>query len=164
MSEETIGILVCAGLGILLLGLGVRTLVERFGSRPVEVLACRRCGSRAVRQLQTDGVAQNPGYRCTECELRMRPAGSTFLYVVVLTVSVVLFSFFTFVLWKSGEGLVAFPFMLIVAGYSVRQLLRPTPVRCPLDQESAGSGGGRADECEPRATPDRPWKRSRPNS
>jgi hypothetical protein len=165
MSEDTILTVALAALGVLLLSLGLRTLVDRVRGRPVLVLACRRCRSRSVEQLPSDGVSQNPGYRCIGCELRMRPPGSTFLYVVVLAVSSALSAMLALPLLTGREGPVAvFPFMLVVAGYSVWQLRRPTPVRLSRGTEPAESDAGRPDGSQSGTTPDRPWKRNRPRS
>ena len=130
MSEETVGVIVFGTLGTLLLALGVRTLIVRSRGLPDVVLACRRCGLQGLTPLANDGISRHPGYRCTECGLRMRPAGSTFLYAVVLTLSIALLALSTLPMWAPVEGqVIVYPFMLVVASYSVWQLLRPTPLR-----------------------------------
>ena len=69
----------------------------------------------------------------------MRPPGARTFYACLLVACVGLSALFTVPLWQGGDGEVAiFPFILVVAGYSVYQLLRPVPVR-PLPR----SGGER---------------------
>ena len=129
------GLLVFVGL-CFVFELIARYLVRKFGGSPAAiqrgavelVRVCPRCDSSCVGELPSDGVSPFPGYLCQGCGLRMRPHGTSIFYSIVLALSVGLAACFAVLSWTTGEGyLVPFPFMVVVAVYSVRQLLRPTP-------------------------------------
>jgi len=138
-----------------------RYVVRRFGggrdglrAGAGSAWACPRCGSGDVARLPADRVSPYPGYHCQECGLRMRPRGTGLFYLAVLAACVGLLALFTLPLWAGGEGEPAvFPFILVVAGYSVYQLLRPAPRRRgPSDDGPARRGGlGRPVPADPQA-------------
>src|SRR5215831_10924956 len=99
-------------------------IVRRFGGSPNRIgdehtLACPKCGSTGVVRLQANRISPYPGYECRECDLRMRPPGTTVFYVVVLVVCVGFIVLSTLPLW-SGEGdtIRVIPFVFVVAGYA----------------------------------------------
>jgi hypothetical protein len=111
-----------------------RFIVRRFGGSPERdagsVLTCPRCGSAGVARLEANRVTPFPGYECQECGVQMRPPGTGVFYAVVLAVAVGLIALFTTPLWYGGDGEPrVVPFTLVVAGYAVYQLRRPTPRR-----------------------------------
>ena len=58
----------------------------------------------------------------------MRPDRTGKYYALVLVLSVGLVVLFAAPMWGDGDGgFVVYPFMFVVAGYSIRQLLRPIP-------------------------------------
>jgi hypothetical protein len=68
----------------------------------------------------------------------MRPHGTTKWYALLLVLAVTLIVFFAAPLWAEGDvPFVVYPFMFVVAAYSFRQLLRPTPKVSPVRDSSA---------------------------
>jgi uncharacterized protein (DUF983 family) len=124
-----------------------RYLVRRFGGSPRRVgddrgLMCPRCGTEEVVRLQANRVSPFPGYSCAACGLRMRPRGTGVFYAAVLAACVGLLALFTLPLWAGGSGeWRVFPFVLVVAAYSVYQLLRPTPWRARVAPDEEPNGG-----------------------
>ena len=107
-----------------------------------EELVCPPCGSDGIVRLAANRVSPFPGYWCRGCGLRMRPHGAWMLYVAVLVACVGLVALFTLP-HRAGEGGQArvFPFIFVVAAFSVYQLLRPTPSRArpvPDDEPDVG--------------------------
>lgn len=134
MSDETIGVIICLTVGIIILIVWIRS--RKVG--PAESLACSRCGELGPNKLQNDGVSRLPGYLCPKCGLRMRPPASTFRYAALLVLSLAMATSLALVMGVKSvvcEGFEIFSTTLAVAGYSIWQLLRPTP------HVSSGSGG-----------------------
>ncbi len=120
-----------------------RFVIRRLGGGPDQVgryvLMCPRCSSAAVERLEGNGITPFPGYVCRGCGVHMRPPGTGAFYALVLVICAGLMALFTVPLWLGGGGTArVFPFMLLVGGFAVYQLLRPTPRRGPteLDESS----------------------------
>jgi hypothetical protein len=92
---------------------------------------CPRCESKEVVRLPNDGVSPHPGYKCNGCGVRMRPNGSTIVWVAMVLIGIGVTAFCVLPLFNIVEAdrvFVVLPIIgVVVAIYSIRQLFRPTP-------------------------------------
>jgi hypothetical protein len=101
-------------------------------------MRCPRCDSSDVEQLPPSQITPRPGYRCNNCNAKLRAPGTLPLYLLVLLLGTGLFGLFAY-LFLGFEGEERMPlkgFWLggigaVCAGYSVVQLLRPVPRQDP---------------------------------
>ena len=100
-------------------------------------MECPKCGSPEVERLPPDQVSKHPGYRCGDCGLRMRSEGMLVTYALTTLLGSVFFLGMGYMLLyedAGGQWLKA-AFLgaagVVVAGYSLRQISRPVPVRGP---------------------------------
>jgi len=105
-------------------------------------MECPKCESSQVVRLPPSQISPHPGYRCTDCGLKMRESGMLFVYIIVLVIGLAVGGLFVSMaiarendnfpyrgLWLAGAG-------LVVAGYSAMQIARPAPLSKPkLDKE-----------------------------
>src|SRR5688500_5888704 len=98
-------------------------------------MKCPKCGSTTVEKLPPSQISPHPGYRCNGCELKMRSHGMVFVYLFTLLFGLALCILCVTLLvvtegserplkmlWLGGVG-------VIVAGYSVAQIMRPVPLK-----------------------------------
>ncbi|MDY3553085.1 hypothetical protein R5W24_002176 [Gemmata sp. JC717] len=122
-------------------------LVKRFGGRPQRassraILTCPKCESSDVTRLEADRFSPFPGYACSGCNLQMKPPGTTAFYLVVLVLTLALIALFAYPLWSSEDGEIAvFPFMFLVAAYSIYQILQPAPRQTRSSGDDGSSNG-----------------------
>jgi hypothetical protein len=92
---------------------------------------CPQCESFRVELLEAKSIARSSGYRCEECGLRMRSDGHFLLYFIALVLSLSVSIYFAAICWEEQKILVTLIKVVIiaiaVAGYSIYQLLLPTP-------------------------------------
>jgi hypothetical protein len=108
-------------------------------------MRCAKCKVAALRQLPANPFSRNPGFVCTACGARMRPAGSSVLYIfaVVLGACVVLMGLVAVVAALTadaaqqfvGRALAGAVVMVLlggtVAGWAGWQLFLPVPLDAP---------------------------------
>lgn len=103
-------------------------------------LQCPRCESTNVTRLPKSEVTPHPGYRCGDCQLKMRADGMVVLYVVGLLLGAALLAGAVFLVFESRDirGLAKAAAVggvcVVVFWYSLVQLLQPTPRK--LDDSS----------------------------
>jgi hypothetical protein len=96
---------------------------------------CPTCDSPKIERLPGNRISPYPGYVCRTCGQRMRPPGSTAIYVVLATLGLGLLAFFTAGFWGDFDaerlihGAEIIAAMVVVPSFSIWQLSRPTPRR-----------------------------------
>lgn len=95
-------------------------------------MRCPTCDSPDVVRLPPNNITPHPGYRCNGCGRRLRGPGMFAVYAVTLVLGLGVAALTAWglaqgeadreirIAWLGGVG-------LVVAGYSVWQLLRPAP-------------------------------------
>ena len=102
-------------------------------------MECPRCSSNQVERLPPSRISPKPGYRCSNCDLKMRSPGMLLVYLILFLLGLAAFAFgIAAKLAEGKETIVAFKagwIGLFVAGYSLLQLIRPAPRRTPKTEE-----------------------------
>jgi hypothetical protein len=105
---------------------------------------CRTCDSTEIMRLPANRISPYPGYVCRTCGQRMRPPGSTVVYVALLIFGLGLLGLFTVGLWgaigpeRLIGGVHLFATVTVVLAYSLWQLSRPT---CRRDRDGNAHPG-----------------------
>jgi DNA-directed RNA polymerase subunit RPC12/RpoP len=113
-------------------------------------LECPSCGSRRVERRPESQISPHPGYRCRNCGRLMRGRGTLFMYAGVLVIGGGFVALFVYLL---ASGQADWPQIFgtwiigaICAVYSIRQLMRPTPIRVSDEEEDEQEDDEEEDE------------------
>jgi hypothetical protein len=113
-------------------------------------MVCPCCRSNLVRRLPANSISPQPAYKCDDCGRRLRARGTFFIYMVIALIGL---TFPALLVWMALEGdedrVLQMAYLgavgVVVAIYSIVQLLRPAPLPDPPPGEAIKNAPGPTD-------------------